>query len=356
MKPEISLKAVVPLFAAALLIPAAASALPPASTSPKALMSGEQGGQWIISQPAYREEIEDRAIRYDSNWEEQERVNLTGLDYVDVLDVAKSDLGSRAVLTDSNIILYNMEWEEQRTLKISGSPEFLVAKQQNFHLIDKVREGGETNYYLQKVSYNLENFSSKEKISVDLNVKAVDWFNQSWVTLSPTPEGAQITYYDENWTHTKEKDVELPSRELNSELKGLQTSIDDFWVMSSEQNGYGGKIHRLSTEPAYTGTYYEIGLNSTETDPSVVTTEELPWTLPTATIAFIVLSMLALAVLIAILLLLVGPYRTWKKHLRQEEKEEIWHKEDQGKENEEQEGESEEGSQEKDKEDEEQEE
>lgn len=315
------LKAAVPLLAVAFLLPAATSATATASTSPKALFSAEQGGHWIVSQPTYRDVIQDRAIRYDSNWEDQEVVNLTGLNYVEVLDVAQSDLGSRAVLTDSDLILYNSEWEEQREIEISGSPEFLVAKQQNFHIIDRVREGEETNYYLQKVSYNFENFSTKQKLGVDLNVRAVDWFNGSWITISPASEGAQVTYYSEGWTKQREEGVELPGREPNSELVGVQASMDDFWVMTSEQNGFGGKIHRLTTEPAYTGTYYEIGLNSTDTRNSVVTTEELPWTLPMATVALIVLLMLGLAVIIALLLLLIGPYRTWKKHLKKEEKE-----------------------------------
>lgn len=318
-----SLKAGVPLLVLAVLIPVAASAMPPASTSPEALFTTEKGNHWVVSQPAYRNQIPERAIRYDSNWEEQERRNITGLDYLGVMDMAKSKLGSRAVLTDSNIMLYDSEWERQRELEISGSPEFIVSKQENFHVINKVHEGGETNYYLQKISHDLENFSSKKKLDLDLNIKAVDSFNDTWVALSPAPEGAQVTYYSQNWTHTKERDVELPARTLNSELKGLETSNNSLWVMTSEENsGFGGKIHQLTTEPEYTGKYYDIGIESAEERPSVVTTRELPWTLPMLTIAAIVMAMLGLTVLTAIILLLVGPYRTWKKHIKQEEREE----------------------------------
>lgn len=314
------LKSAVSILILAFLMPAVASAMPPASTSPKALFTSEQGENWIISQPAYRDNIQDRAIRYDESWNEQERLNLTGLEQMEVNDIAESRLGSTAVLTDKNIVLYSSDWDKQRELEISGTPEFLVAKKQSFHLIDKVREGGETNYYLQKVSYDMENFSSKKRIGLDINAKAIEQINQTWITLSPAPEGARITHYSQNWTKERQKDVQLPSRGLESELKGLQASNGTYWVMTSEKTGdFGGKIHEITTKPEYTGNYYEVGLKSVEDTPGVVTTRELPWTPPMLMIAAATMIILGLTVLTALILLVIGPYRTWKKHIKQEE-------------------------------------
>lgn len=311
----------VPLIGLAVLAPAVSSALPPPSTSTQAIYPAEEGGLWVISQSEYRDSIQDQAIRYGTPWTEQEKADISGLEsFAEVRDISQSDLGSRALLLDSRMVLMNSEWEEVRTLELSGDPEFLVSQGQYFNLVDKVYEGGRTSYYLQKVSYNLEEFSSKKKLDIDIDMKGLDRFNGSWVAVSQAPQGAQISYYDENWTLQREKEIELPGRSENSEIKGFEATINDFWILTSEEGGFGGKAHRLTTEPEYTGTYYDAGRNSTAAGTPVPTT--IQWTLPQAVIAAAGLLWVSLGLLIMAFLLLIGPYRTWKKHIKEEAEQE----------------------------------